>query len=326
MTPAEQPWLIVGQGLAGSCLAWEFWQRGVPFQILDRGNGGCSRIAAGLINPITGKNFEPSWRINDFHSHAIAFYENLEKILGTRLWHPLPVLRLATSAKEWEKISSKLHLSEISHWIEPADTPAPPGFHGAVQLSGGGRIDTANFINTTRNFFSDRSLYVTSTYAPDVPGKNRILCQGAEGLMLNQLGPHRCAKGEILTLRAPWPESHIRIGAGGWLVPIGNRHFRVGSTYEWNQLDELPTSAGSERILAIVAKLGGPDFEIIDHVAAIRPILRRSQPLIGKNMDDTWVFNALGSKGALYAPKMAFYLAEWIINGRRPDESLIISC
>ncbi len=143
--------------------------------------------------------------------------------------------------------------------------------------------------------------------------------------MKDQLGPHRCAKGEILTVRAPWPNTHIRIGAGGWMVPIGKSFFRVGSTYEWNQLDETPTAAGSERIRAIARNLGGAEFEVTDHVAGIRPILRRSQPLIGKNRSGDWIFNALGSKGTLYAPRMATMLAGWIVDGTRPEDDFVFS-
>ena len=86
----------------------------------------------------------------------------------------------------------------------------------------------------------------------------------------------------------------------------------MGSTYEWNQLDEVPTAAGLARISGIAKKLGGDDFQLVEHVAGIRPILRRSQPLIGKNAAGNWIFNGLGSKGSLYAPKMAKMLADWI--------------
>jgi flavin-dependent dehydrogenase len=114
--------------------------------------------------------------------------------------------------------------------------------------------------------------------------------------MTGSLGEHRCAKGEILTLKADWPQTHIRIGAGGWLVPIGDGCFRVGSTYEWNQLDEKPTNSGLERITSIATKLGGSDFEVIAHVAGIRPILRRSEPLIGKDASGDWIFNGLRAR------------------------------
>jgi glycine/D-amino acid oxidase-like deaminating enzyme len=142
-------------------------------------------------------------------------------------------------------------------------------------------------------------------------------------LIAGGMGGHRCAKGEILTVQADWPETHIRIGAGGWLVPIGGGCFRVGSTYDWDNLDEQATAAGLERITAIAAKLGGADFEVIAHVAGIRPILRRSQPLVGKDESGDWVFNGLGSKGTLYAPGMAAMLADWILDGVRPAPEFV---
>lgn len=308
--------LIVGQGLAGTCLAWEFLRRGVTFRIADRGVGGSTRVAAGLINPITGKNFEPSWRIAEFHPQAIAFYRSLEQEFGERLWHPLPVLRLASSEKEWAKISAKLDLPEVRPWMGSEHPDTPPGFIGGVELAGGGWLDTKKFLQLSCDRFLESGLFAET-------GSPRIRCEGAAGLIAGGMGEHRCAKGEILTVRADWPETHIRIGAGGWLVPIGGGYFRVGSTYDWDNLDESPTAAGLERITAIAAKLGGEDFEVIAHVAGIRPILRRSQPLVGKNASGDWVFNGLGSKGTLYAPGMAAMLADWILDGIRPAPEFV---
>lgn len=322
-TPPAQPWHIIGQGLAGTCLAWEFLRRGGPFHITDTGHGGSSRVAAGLINPITGKNFEPSWRIEEFHPKAISFFREIEATLATTLWHPTPILRLASSEKEWKKITSKLDFPHIRPWLSENKPPVPPGFVGSVELIGGGRVDTAKFIELSATYFSEKGLLSIDTLAD--PGPSAILCRGASGLMENQLGKHRCAKGEIITVRAGWPQTHIRIGAGGWLVPIGNGHFRIGSTYEWNQLDETPTTAGLERITGIAKKLGGENFEVTAHVAGIRPILRRSEPLIGKNSADQWIFNALGSKGSLYAPKMATMLADWVIDGTKPNPTFILT-
>ena len=312
---------IIGQGLAGTCLAWEFLRREVAFRIADRGHGGSSRVAAGMVNPITGKNFEPSWRIGEFHPQAVAFYTSLEAELGERLWHPMPVLRLASTEKEWAKISSKLALPQTAPWLGSQDAPTPEGFVGAVELSGGGWLDTRTFLRLSRERFSALGLLAETE---DENNPSIIRCEGAAGLIDGRLGEHRCAKGEILTVRAAWPESHIRIGAGGWLVPIGDGLFRVGSTYQWDNLDESPTPAGSERIREIAARLGGAEFEVVAHVAGIRPILRRSQPLIGKDKEGDWVFNGLGSKGTLYAPGMAAMLADWIQLGKEPHPDFIL--
>lgn len=309
--------LIKGQGIAGTCLAWTLIDREVSFKIEDRGFGGSSRVAAGLINPITGKNFEPSWLIEEFHQAAISFYQKIEKILEADLWYPLPILRLASSAKESQKIASKLSLPHVTRWLSGRAVETPEGFHSAIELAGGGRVDTAKFVKLSGRYFEKMGFHGSDS--GEVP-KKTFLCTGAEGLVENQLGPHRCAKGEILTIHANWPETHIRIGAGGWLVPIGNHHFRVGSTYEWNELDERPTQFGADRITEIATRLGGENFEITGHVAGVRPILRRSQPLIGQTPEGEWIFNALGSKGTLYAPKMAKFLVDWALENKKPAE------
>ena len=57
--------LIVGQGLAGTLLAWEFERAGFSFAIADAGHGrAASGVAAGIINPITGRRLVKSWRID----------------------------------------------------------------------------------------------------------------------------------------------------------------------------------------------------------------------------------------------------------------------
>ncbi len=270
-----------------------------------------------MVNPITGKNFEPSWRIAEFLPDALAFYADVELLIGRKVWHAYQVLRLAGSDREWAKISSKLADPAVVPWVG-GELSAPDGWVGAVEVRGGGRLDTRAFLDGSREFFEKLGCYRIGENSAS--GPQTIWCEGAAGLMAGKFGAHRCAKGEILTVRAArWDESQIRIGAGGWMVPVGDGCFKVGSTYEWNELDELPTEKGRVRVEEIAAKLGGADFETIAHDAGIRPILRRSQPLIGPLEDGGWMFNALGSKGSLYAPGMAARLARWLLDGTEPE-------
>ena len=305
MKSTAQPWRIVGQGLAGTCLAWHFLERDVEFAVASDGRPGSSRVAAGMVNPVTGKNFGPSWRIADFLPEAVAFYQNIEAMLGVRFWHPMPVLRLARDAREWRRIEERMARPETEPWVVGL-VPPPEGWHAAVELRGGGRLDTRALLDASRAHFE--AVGVCRDIAGD--GRN-VFCEGAAGLMGGRLGPHRCAKGEILTLHAPgWPQSHIKVGAGGWLVPMGDGSFKVGSTYEWDTLDDRPTDAGRARVLEIARQLGADDsFTVVAQDAGVRPILRRSQPLIGRHPDGGWVFNGLGSKGSLYAPGCARRLA-----------------
>lgn len=317
MSAADSKWVIVGQGLAGTCLAWVLWQRGVAFTLIDRARGGSSRVAAGMINPITGKNFEPSWRIAEFLPDALRFFSEVEEKIGRQLWFPFPVVRLAETEKEWGKILAKISNPEVQTWIG-GEVPAPLGWAGAMEVRGGGRLDVLAFLEGSREFFQSEGYYQVGEIANSTP--HIIWCEGAVGLIAGKYGPHRCAKGEILTVRAEaWDESQIRVGAGGWLVPIGNGCFKAGSTYEWNELDEVATERGRGRVEEILKKLGGEGFQVIAHDAGVRPILRRSQPLIGPLDGGGWMFNALGSKGSLYAPGMARRLADWILDGVPPE-------
>lgn len=314
---------IVGQGLAGTCLAWELWKRGAPFSLVDREQGGSSRVAAGLINPVTGKHFEPSARIAEFHPQAIEFYAEAETRLGLKLWHPLSVLRLADTEKEWRKMCSKSAQPEIARWLANDGAPVDAdGWVGALELTGGGRLDTRAFLDASREFFRRHGIYQKAE-AGDGDDGSRVWCDGAAGLIRGRCGPHRCAKGEILTLRARgWDETRIRIGSGGWLVPLGGGLFKAGSTYEWHELDEKPSAAGRARVEEIAARLGGRDFEVIAHEAGIRPILRCSEPLIGPLGGGDWIFNGLGSKGSLYAPGVARRLARWLTENVEPEPDL----
>jgi glycine oxidase len=316
----NSPIQIIGQGLAGTCLAWALFERDVPFELLDREQGGSSRVAAGLINPVTGKRFEPSWRIGEFLPEAVAFYESLERGLGERFWHPLPVVRLTTDRKDRAKAETKLNDPVVRPWLA-GEVPPPPGdWSGAFELRGGGRLDVRAFLDASRTFFQERGIYRRSEVDPVEPfNGERVWCEGASGLLSGRLGTHRCAKGEILTVRATgWSESRILIGGGGWLVPIGDDRYKAGATYDWDRLDETPTQEGRAKVEAILRRLAPGPFEVIDHEAGVRPILRRSQPLIGK-VGGEWFFNGLGSKGSLYAPGVARRLAAWLIDGAEPE-------
>jgi len=300
-------------GLAGSCLAWQRWFRGQPFTWLDdEREGASSRMAAGLINPITGKNFNASWRLADFLPEAERFYGRVAEVLGRQLWFQLPVWRMV-GEKEWTKIGAKL--DEARDWIERVEEDVS-GWRAAVVLRGGGRVATRAFCDGTREFFAE----ARNDAEQDA---QEVLCEGAAGLIAGRLGRHRCAKGEILTVRAnAWKNDRIVIGGGGWLVPMGEGIFKAGSTYVWDRLDGQSTVEGRARVEEILRVLGGEDFEVIAHEAGVRPIVRKSQPVIGGLPDGRVVFNGLGSKGSLYAPGVSARLNAWLSDGVQIEADL----
>ena len=305
---------IHGLGLAGSTVAWQLWQRGIPFSIIDHGQGGSSRVAAGLIQPITGKNATLTWEYDVFFKEAENFYRGIEITVAQKFWYPLESIRLVPPHAEKKLLPKLLATSHAPYVIGEIDSPWT-GMR-AIAIRGSARLDVAAFVNATREFFAEKG-YLIPPFSPQENDTTPILCEGAEGLMLHhpQVWPHRCAKGEILTVHAPsWQQTRL-ISGGAWLVPIGNDCYKIGATYEWHEVDEVITAEGFAWLTRAAQNLGGADFTILDHQAGIRPIVRKSMPIIGKiPQSNHIVFNGLGSKGSLYAPGCAKQLIDFLIH------------
>jgi glycine/D-amino acid oxidase-like deaminating enzyme len=309
---------IHGLGLAGCTVAWHLWQRGATFSIVDDGQRGSSHVAAGIVQPVTGKNAAVSWEYDRFFAQADSFYRQIEAKLQTSFWHPLESIRLISPADE-KKILPKLTHGPASTYVigELEDHPWPA--MRAIRLRGAARLDVAAFVDATKQFFASHR------YSENPQDAENLYCLGAKGLISHhpRLWPHRCAKGEILTVHAPtWQQTRL-ISAGAWLVPIGNDCYKIGATYEWDHLDQDPTPAGRTWLESAATRLGGTAFSVVGHHAGIRPIVRKSQPIIGReSQSQSIVFNGLGSKGALYAPACARSLVAHLLDGEPLDPAL----
>jgi glycine/D-amino acid oxidase-like deaminating enzyme len=55
-------------------------------------------------------------------------------------------------------------------------------------------------------------------------------------------------------------------------------------------------------------------FEIVDHLAAIRPTVRDRKPYLGRHNlhSNLYIFNGLGAKGSSLGPFFAAHFADWL--------------
>ncbi|MBK9735016.1 MAG: FAD-binding oxidoreductase [Saprospiraceae bacterium] len=89
----------------------------------------------------------------------------------------------------------------------------------------------------------------------------------------------------------------------------------VGSGYEWDANDDLPTEAGKEKLISELEKILTVPFEIIDHKAAIRPTIYIRRPIVKVHSTNPEMvfFNGLGTKGASIGPFYAKQLAKYLV-------------
>lgn len=111
-------YLIIGQGIAGTMLAYFFEERGISFKIADavdynltkskqsslKSNykhpaHGASNISTGIINPVTGRRFVKSWMIDTLFPFAEKTYLAIEKKLQTSLYKKTPLYRTVPDQK-----------------------------------------------------------------------------------------------------------------------------------------------------------------------------------------------------------------------------------
>ena len=285
--------LIVGQGLAGSTLAMELLARGRRLLVIDRLDAGSSsRVAAGLVTPLTGKGLNPAWRQAEYLPSAVSFYQNLEKKSGESFYHPMGVVRIFSSEKEQVKWNDKC--KEYQRWGYDADLSQCEfnSEYGGLYMRDGAWLDTQTFLKVVRGRLLDEASWRKADFSEhdvrfskngiswmDVTAKKIILCQGAYGL--GQGGwfgdvPHRSAKGEILTLRIDGLNEEQRYHADGWLAPRGDGKWKAGATYDWSQSDSNPTTEGRAEVLKKLATWCPLDPDVIGHEAGVRPIIRSS--------------------------------------------------
>lgn len=341
-SPTSSPILIAGQGLAGTAVAWQLWEQGVPFVIVDPNEANtCSKVAAGLVTPITGKRLKLSWRIEELLPVALSFYDRIEKQLGIPFYHLLPQARLFKTPREAEIWRTRLEEPEVGPWIDPlAPDPLvdPALFHnpyGGFQQKQSAWMDTATYLEASRAFFEQQGYWrqgrVEETALEPSPDQVRwqgesyaqvVLCRGwQEQKETSHFFPwlrFDSALGVIFSIKTPLSEDRI-ISGTTWMLPRGNDDWRVGSTYEFALFNPVDTSV--ERLKDKLHNLLKLPYEITEVRSGVRPIVKQRQLVIGRHPTQPRIafFNGLGSKGVLRAPFFAQMLVDHWLQGSPID-------
>jgi glycine oxidase len=149
--------IIVGQGLAGTTLAWILTQAGQRVLLLDANDPSTSsKIAAGLITPITGQRLTLNWQDDHVWSTIRGFYRRIERETGAHFFHDRSAVRLFASDAEralWAKRQTDPGYQR--HLIQP---PSQPLLEPSVADTDGGgfamhaaQLDVAAYLDASRS-------------------------------------------------------------------------------------------------------------------------------------------------------------------------------
>ncbi len=348
---SERPaydFIIIGQGLAGTVLTHTLLERGKRVLVIDEGNvSSCSKVAAGLFNPIVFKRLTKSWMIDELSPVAENFYGGLEQKLGSRLFSPRELVKLFTGDNEkqfWIKKAKEEGLKNyLSGTIEKNNFPeAIKNSAGAGKVKNAGQVDVKKMLDLSRDFFKEQGILLEercsytdiivksdSIVYKNNHAKKIIFCEGyqtTENPWFNWL-PFKLTKGEIITIKLETAGFNINSLSGslssGWLsensvlikgifiAPVGDNTYKVGATHNWEELNETPSEKGRQELIRNLDQVLNVPYKIIAQEAGIRPAVQDRRPLIGFHAEhhNLLVFNGMGTKGVMLAPYFAAHFA-----------------
>jgi len=328
--------LIIGQGLAGSILAWQLMQRGQSVLLVNQETSpSASRVAAGLFNPVTGQRFVLQTNAELIIPAARCFYSQLEKLFGQTLFFAKPMLRIINSEKELAAIEKRkadpAYADYLGDIVQNKLLNAPLG---AIEQFHTGYLDTNTLLDYLKAFFVEQDSYITAQFDCSamsmtesgihwngIDSRRIIFCEGFMGRnnpWFNWL-PFQPAKGEILTLASDANLPDQIINGGRWLLPLFDGSYKTGATYDHDLSSIKPTGTAKSELVEAMQQLLShkAEYEVTDHQCGVRPNTLDKKPFIGflPQQHQIGIFNGFGSKGSMLIPWYADAFASHITCG-----------
>ncbi|WP_321372676.1 FAD-dependent oxidoreductase [uncultured Draconibacterium sp.] len=327
--------LIVGQGLAGTLLAFELHFAGVDVCIVNNPQkSSATRVAAGMVNPLMFKRMTKSWMVDELLPVMKKRYRQLEELLGERFYFDLPIIKPLSEQETglWhERKTDDKFASYIEEICETSPVEHVLKSHAYGIVKGSGYLKTGLFLDSAKRYFLSKQMLIEADFPAnkdnfedrvfrDIQFNRIVFCEG------HYLKRHplfdfirlQLAKGEVLQIYAPQLSENYIINRRVFVLPIGYHRFKVGSTYEWKDLSDVPTEEGKESIVDRLKDLVNVDFKVEQHWAGVRPTVIDRRPVLGKHPqhEHIFVFNGLGTKGVMLAPYFATEMKSLLCNNQ----------
>ncbi len=337
--------IIVGQGIAGSVLSLILQKRGYTVMVIDNvPQSSASLIAAGIYNPIVFKRLVKSWRVDDLVPFAENFYVEMEKLFESNFLEKKKIIKIFAEQQEvdfWNKKASEM---DLLNYLNPTSIESKPNVKspfGSASVNKAGVLDVANFIQCTREHLSKsnaflhdqfdfNSLHISEqgvTYKT-IKAEKIFFCEGYKVLQNPFFSwlPFKLAKGEVLTIKATDLNLTDIVNKGVFILPLSNNTYKVGATYEWNDLNEINTEKARVDLTEKLNRIITVPYEIISQEAGIRPAVIDRRPILGFHPIEkrVGVFNGMGTKGVMIAPLMADIFVNHIKDGKVLDTEISV--
>lgn len=343
-TIQEVDYLIIGQGIVGTWLSYYAQLAGKTFVVVnDSKMPAASKVASGVINPVTGRRIVQTWMIETILPFALKAYSAIGQLLKKELVKEAPVILIHPSLQMQESFEYRYNHENV--YLEKNNAADFKAFmqvpFGSGQVNQSIWIDLNTMIEgwaqalVSKQQLIDDQFKIADLKVMDhgVEWKNiqakRIVFSDGLSSMQNPYFkglPFAPNKGEALIVEIKDLPNQAIYKHNLSIVPWKDQLFWVGSNYEWNYEDTNPSLAFRTKMEASLVQLLKIPFTIVDHITGLRPANQDRRPFVGIHpaYPAIGICNGMGTKGCSLAPYFAHAFIEHCEHGTpiHPEASL----
>lgn len=321
---------IVGFGIAGATLAHSLIEQCARVVVFDSPARPAVSRSAGSIASVAGLRFGVIEQWQQWWDAALSVYTEFG------VMEPIACYRLVYRADEQNFWERKRHALIAEGHARPAHLPQqlteaiePP--LETIEIVRAAKVHAASLLDRLAAQLDRDGRYVRRTLSAcdvepvgqgyrvaGVECKHVVFCEGAWMADNRWFGwiPRMFARGQRIVgvLDRTLTEQPVWLSvAGKSLVVVGDR-FTFGSTYDWHSLEPIVTDEATAYLSEQLARILRCGHRVTDAWTGVRPIVADLRPVVGEHPHNRgmWIFNGLGSRGLLLAPRLAQLLARCI--------------
>ncbi len=331
-------YIIVGQGISGSFLSWYLMNAGKKVLVIDEAKPfTASKVASGVINPVTGRRIVRTWMIETLMPFAFDAYTKFGNDIDASVisqknildFHPSPQMMLAFEERlpvenEYLRVPSNDEVYKASFNYHFGIGEIEPCYLIDVNLlitEWRKKLKQQNALLEEKFDISNLTHHSPLTiHYNGFSAEKIIVCDGAEGAdnPFFKLLPYAKNKGQaVIAEIKDLPRTNI-YKQGINIVPWKDDLWWIGSTYEWDFKDLEPSPEFRTKVEQQLNYWLKLPYKIVDHMAAERPANLERRPFVGLHPvhQNIGILNGMGTKGCSLAPYFAHQLTEYLLNGK----------
>lgn len=304
--------------------------------IIDNNNeNASSKIAAGIINPVTGRRYAYAWMIDDIMPFAVQTYEEIENYLDTKLvfqksiidFFPSPQMlnafidRLTENDTYLHSYPDQNHFNRFFNYDFGCGQIRPAYMVHIQVLLSSWREKLIAWKSIQSEKFDTKELKIEKGFITyqNITAEKIIFCDGVDGVSNPwfHLLPYAPNKGEALIIECNELTNEHIFKKGLMLAPLSEKNlYWIGSNYQWEFENDQPSEPFYKHATHVLNGWLKKPYKVLAHKAAVRPATLERRPFVGfhPQFQNIGILNGMGTKGTTLAPFFAHQLVQHLVH------------